>query len=188
MERNIFCGLTDIHDPSIAYRPNEATALETLDEESKSKAPPSTDEVSSDLPKKDRDRASNCTCDDTRKQEQTTKCCAWRMNGLNDTVLKNKDKADDGKGIKADQKERGPVTEYDNQLINQVRLNIYHLFLCPQKALERPLKISRTPRTPNAGSIFVLRVYKGAAEDVAEGADVEVADKEILYVVGTTEV
>jgi hypothetical protein len=32
-----------------------------------------------------------------------------------------------------------------------------HLFLCPRKALGRPVKIRTVPRTPKAGSILVAR-------------------------------
>lgn len=54
---------------------------------------------------------------------------------------------------------------------------LYHRFLCPQKALGRPVIIRIAPSTPKAGSSFVSRTVLGRAdaedeaEDVAEAED-----------------
>jgi len=54
-----------------------------------------------------------------------------------------------------------------------------HLFLCPRKALGRPVKMRTVPRTPKAGSILVAR---SVGETDCEGVDVDDAEALILEV------
>lgn len=72
----------------------------------------------------------------------------------------------------------------------------YHLFLCPQNADGRPVKISNPPRTPNAGSSLVA-ILMGAGVGVALGlglmdgeivavcVDVALTIVDITVVIGT---
>ena len=47
-----------------------------------------------------------------------------------------------------------------------------HLFLCPRKALGRPVRMRTVPRTPKAGSILVARTV-GEADGEVEDVDAE---------------
>lgn len=70
------------------------------------------------------------------------------------------------------------------------RKKVVHRFLCPQKAIGRPDKMSTAPRMPKAGSIFVCsgRVCGGAfwsGEALAVGGVVEAAvAASVLFGVG----
>lgn len=64
-----------------------------------------------------------------------------------------------------------------------------HLFLCPRKALGRPVRIRTEPRTPNAGSILVARMVAEAVEDavaLAPKLELEVGVGAIVIVTLTT--
>lgn len=73
------------------------------------------------------------------------------------------------------------------------KLDVYHLFLCPKKALGNPVRMRMAPSTPNPGSSLVSsRIGAGepvsAGTAVGVGVSVEEDDSWYVYVTGNTEV
>ena len=65
----------------------------------------------------------------------------------------------------------------------------YHLFLCPQKVLGRPVMMRIAPRTPNPGSILVSREMAVCAGELvldAVALAVDVGTRVDVTFVGTT--
>lgn len=61
----------------------------------------------------------------------------------------------------------------------------HHLFLCPQKALGRPVRMRMAPRTPKAGSSLVESTI-GAGVGVEDAEAVADAEEDVAFGVTVT--
>jgi hypothetical protein len=85
--------------------------------------------------------------------------------------LDDKGEADEGERVKAYQEEGRP-RRGSMSWRYMLRGCTDHLFLCPKKALGRPVRMRTEPRTPKAGSILVSRMVAEAADALALGVGV----------------
>ena len=171
-------GLTDVHYPAGADRGDGTAIPEALDPQTEGETSPSANKVLCTFPEEYTKGATHDTRYRACKDKHALQRVIWRVYGRKNTELCNENETNKRKGIKSNKKEGCPGGRRVSLAQGRVkRTRGYHLFLWPQKALGKPVRMRRAPRTLKAGVILVSRTIGAGVgvdveEDVAVGENV----------------
>lgn len=171
-EWNTRQGHTNIQYPAESNGWNEATISEALYPQTKGKPTPCPDEVFGGLPEEDGEGTTHYAGHGRCEHKHTLERFIRGIDCWEDAKFDDKNKANKRQRIKSDEEERSPERPGLNDWTHGIEESAHHLFLWPQNALGRPVKMRIAPRTPNAGEISVdntMGVGDGEADVEAVG-------------------